>query len=140
MRGGMIGDAVVRNIQTLAEQSRLDVTAEFRDDPSDSVDTADAFFDHLEANPRGNRVRGCQARVAEDRDMDGVLDTFPNVRTDDRVCFDVYPKQNNTVERGLEPQLFRATVAVIGDGFTELDSRNVFFLVPPRPPEIAIIE
>ncbi len=140
MGGGTISDAVVRNIQTLAEQSRLDVTAEFRDDPSDSVDTAVAFFDHLEANPMGNRVRGCQARVAEDRDMDGILDTFPNVRTDDRVCFDIYPRMNTTVERGLEPQLFRATVAVIGDGFTELDSRNVFFLVPPRPPEIIIIE
>ncbi|MCA9607314.1 MAG: hypothetical protein KC619_17030 [Myxococcales bacterium] len=138
--GGTISDAVVRNIQTLAEQSRLDVTAEFRDDPSDAVDTEAAFFDHLEANPMGNRVRGCQARVAEDRDMDGVLDTFPNVRTDDRVCFDVYPRMNTTIERTDDPQLFRATVAVIGDGFTELDSRDVYFLVPPRPPEIIIIE
>jgi len=138
--GGTISDAVVRNIQTLAEQSRLDVTAEFRDDPSDAVDTEAAFFDHLEANPMGNRVRGCQARVAEDRDGDGILDTFPNVRTDDRVCFDVYPRMNTTVERTEDPQLFRATVAVIGDGFTELDSRNVFFLVPPEPPEIIIIE
>ena len=138
--GGTISDAVVRNIQTLAEQSRLDVTAEFRDDPTDSVDTMVAFFDHLEANPMGNRVRGCQARVAEDRDGDGVLDTFPNVRTDDRVCFDVYPRQNDTVMRTMDPQLVRATVAVIGDGFTELDSRDVFFLVPPEPPEIVIIE
>jgi len=140
MGSGTVSDAVVRNIQTLAEQSRLDVTAEFRDDPSDAVDTEMAFFDHLEANPMGNRVRGCQARVAEDRNMDGVLDTFPNVRTDDRVCFDVYPRQNDTVMRTDEPQLFRATVAVIGDGFTELDSRQVFFLVPPEPPEIVIIE
>ncbi len=138
--GGTISDAVVRNIQTLAEQSRLDVTAEFRDDATDAVDTRAAFFDHLEANPMGNRVRGCQARVAEDRDMDGVLDTFPNVRTDDRVCFDVYPRMNTTVMRTDDPQLFRATVAVIGDGFTELDSRDVYFLVPPRPPEIIIIE
>ncbi len=138
--GGAISDSVVRNIQTLAEQSRLDVTAEFRDDPTDAVDTEAAFFDHLEANPMGNRVRGCQARVAEDRDMDGVLDTFPNVRTDDRVCFDVYPRMNTTVERTDDPQIFRATVAVIGDGFTELDARDVYFLVPPRPPEIIIIE
>ncbi len=137
---GSVSDAVVRNIQTLAEQSRLDVTAVFRDDPSDAVDTATEFFDHLEANPMGSRVRGCQARVAEDRDMDGVLETFPNVRTDDRVCFDIIPRQNDTVMRTDQPQLFRATVAVIGDGFTELDSRRVFFLVPPRPPEIVVIE
>ncbi|MBX3269953.1 MAG: hypothetical protein KF729_06810 [Sandaracinaceae bacterium] len=138
--GGTISDAVVRNIQTLAEQSRLDVTAEFRDDPSDAVDTRAAFFGYLEANRMGNRVRGCQARVAEDRDGDGILDTFPNVRTDDRVCFDIYPRMNTTVERTDEPQLFRATVAVIGDGFTELDSRNVFFVVPPRPPELIPLE
>ncbi len=34
------------------------------------------------------------------------------------------------------PQLFQATVAVRGDGFTVLDERSVFFLVPPTPPTI----
>jgi len=33
------------------------------------------------------------------------------------------------------PQLFRARVDVVGDGFTPLDSRIIFFLVPPRIPD-----
>ena len=134
--GGMISAGVVNNIQILAEQSRLDITAQFVDDPTDAVDTEAAFFDHLEANPMGDRVRGCTRRRAEDRDDDGVLDTFPSVTTDTRVCFDIYVRQNDTVEASSEPQIFRATVRVIGDGFTELDSRDVFFLVPPSPPVI----
>jgi hypothetical protein len=31
------------------------------------------------------------------------------------------------------PQLYRATVDVVGDGVTVLDTRDVFFLVPPEP-------
>ena len=31
------------------------------------------------------------------------------------------------------PQLFRAKVKVYGDGITQLDERDVFFLVPPAP-------
>ncbi|MEC7523578.1 MAG: hypothetical protein VYE22_27095 [Myxococcota bacterium] len=133
---GMISAAVVNNIQILAEQSRLDITAEFVDDPSDGVDTEAAFFDHLAANAMGDRVRGCTRRSAEDRDGDGVLDTFPSVTTDTRVCFDIFVRQNDTVAATTEPQIFRATVRVIGDGFTELDSRDVFFLVPPEPPMV----
>ena len=41
-------------------------------------------------------------------------------------------KQNDTVMPTTDPQLFRATLRVLGDGFTELDSRDVFFLVPPE--------
>ena len=134
--GGTITDAVVTNIEILATQSRLDITAEFVDDPSDAVDTRAAFFDHLEANPAGDRARGCQARTARDADGDGILDTFPGVRTDDRVCFDIIPRQNDTVMPIATPQIFRARVRVIGDGYTELDSRDVFFLVPPMPPVI----
>ncbi|MGE0786547.1 MAG: VWA domain-containing protein [Sandaracinaceae bacterium] len=136
MSGSPITSAVVTNIETLATQSRLDVTAEFRDDPTDGVDTATAFFDHLVANSRGSAVLGCTARLTEDRDMDGIHDTFPRVITDTTVCFDIYVHQNDTVMSREEPQLFRAQVQVIGDGFTPLDTRDVYFLVPPSPPVI----
>ena len=55
-----------------------------------------------------------------------------------RVCFDVVVKTNVTVEPTEAPQLFRATVEVLGDGFTSLDERDVFFLVPPAPVEIPL--
>ncbi len=36
------------------------------------------------------------------------------------------------------PQLFRAKVKVYGDGVTQLDERDVFFLVPPAPTDTPI--
>ena len=48
------------------------------------------------------------------------------------VCFDIYPKQNDTVMPTAAPQPFRAAVDVIGDGITVLDTRTVYFLVPPN--------
>jgi hypothetical protein len=134
--GGGISSAVVANIQTLAEQSLLDITARFIDDPSDAVDTSTAFYDYLEANVTGRRDRGCSARAVQDRDGDGINETFPAVSTDTRVCFDIHVRQNQTVMPGVDPQIFRGTVAVIGDGYTELDRRDVYFLVPPMPPII----
>jgi hypothetical protein len=41
-------------------------------------------------------------------------------------------KQNDTVMPTLSPQVFRANLRVLGDGFTPLDDRAIFFLVPPR--------
>ncbi len=134
--GTPITTSVVTNIETLATQSRLDVNAEFQDDPSDAVDTHAAFFDRLVANSMGSPVLGCTARRVEDRDGDGTPDTFPGVITDTTVCFDIHVRQNDTVESTPVPQLYRAIVQVIGDGFTPLDTREVFFLVPPSPPVI----
>ncbi len=51
------------------------------------------------------------------------------------VCFDIIPKVNATVMPTLVPQLFRARIDVIGDGFTPLDNPLIYFLVPPRIPD-----
>jgi hypothetical protein len=47
------------------------------------------------------------------------------------VCFDIYPKRNETVPATTEPQTFLCDIDVMGDGFTVLDTRQVYFLVPP---------
>lgn len=129
--GGTIGATVLAQIQTLAAQTRLDISIRFTDDPSDAVDSFASFVDHIEANTAGDSTRGCVARAAEDTNGDGYLDTFRGVTAGARVCFDIIVKDNITVMPTLEPQLFRGTIDVIGDGFTPLDNRDVFFLVPP---------
>lgn len=37
-----------------------------------------------------------------------------------------------------EPQMFKAVITVFGDGVTALDTRDVYFLVPPEiaPPPL----
>jgi hypothetical protein len=127
--GEQISDSVVEQIETLANATPLEVTVEFEDDPSDEVDTEAAFLDHLEANQMGDPSRNCAARMATGSPWP---DTFPQVRPGERVCFDLVVKQNETVQPTPKPQLFRAFVKVIGDGITELDRREVFFLVPPK--------
>ncbi len=130
---GSIGDAVLTQIQILANTSRFDISIEFIDDPTDTVETFSAFVERVEANTVGDAARGCDPRAADDTDGDGYPDTFRAVESGTRVCFDIVVKQNDTVMPTTTPQLFMATLRVLGDGFTELDSREVFFLVPPEP-------
>ena len=131
---GTIGDTVLAQIQTLARSTTLDISIEFVDDPSDGVDSFASFVHHVEANVAGDSTRGCAARPAEDTDGDGFVDTFRSVTSGDRVCFDIVVKQNDTVMPTADPQIFRATLRVLGDGFTELDTRDIYFLVPGEIP------
>ncbi len=50
------------------------------------------------------------------------------------VCFDIYPKMNVSVPGTGEPQLFKVYIDVYGDNVTVLDTREVYFLVPPSTP------
>jgi hypothetical protein len=128
---GGVGDEVVSQVRTLANQTPIDISLQYEDDAGDAVDTLAAFVDHLEANTAGDIGRMCEPRVAEDTDMDGFPDVFRGVTPGQRVCFDIVTKMNTTVPATSMPQLFRATLRVRGDDITELDSREVFFLVTP---------
>lgn len=133
---GSVSTTVVDQIRSLAAATRLDISIRYEDDASDAVDSFAAFVHHIEANEAGDAARGCAPRPAIDTDGDTYPDTFPDVTAGERVCFDIFVKQNDTVMPTGVPQLFLATLHVIGDGFTELDSRAIYFLVPPtiEPP------
>ncbi|MCB9596354.1 MAG: hypothetical protein H6719_26765 [Sandaracinaceae bacterium] len=119
----------------------LDVSAQATDlmDPGETIDAVAAFLDHLETRTTPAAGLTCTTGLSTyDRagiDADSFHDTFQRVTPGTPVCFDIVPKMNTTVPPTLSPQLFRAQVTVIGDGFTPLDSRIVFFLVPPRIPD-----
>jgi hypothetical protein len=132
--GGAVSSAVIDAVRTLANGTRFDISIRYQDDPADSVDTFAAFVARVEANTAGDPARGCAARSAIDTNGDSVLDTFPDVVSGQRVCFDIIVKQNDTVMPTTMPQIFQASLHVIGDGFTELDQRAIYFLVPPTVP------
>ncbi len=131
---GSVSATVVDQVRTLSMATHFSISTAYQDDPSDAVDTHAAFVDYIEANTAGDTTRGCAPRAATDTDGDGHLDTFPDVTSGERVCFDIVVKQNDTVMPSAVPQLFDATLEVIGDGFTVLDSRTIYFLVPPIVP------
>jgi hypothetical protein len=138
--GGSGLSSVIVDLVRRAAAVPLDVSARAVDlvDPGDTVDAVAAFVDHLEPNATGAPGLTCTAGFATtDRagiDGDSFPDTFQRVTPGSPVCFDIIPKQNDTVPATLVPQIFRAQIDVIGDGFTPLDDRVVYFLVPPRIP------
>lgn len=119
----------------------LDVSAQGQDivDPGEVVDAISAFVDRIETRTTAAPGLTCTTGLTTyDRagiDADSYPDTFQNVTPGAPVCFDIVPTMNMAVMPTLDPQVFRARVNVTGDGFTPLDSRIIYFLVPPRIPD-----
>ena len=116
----------------------LNVTIEAADLPNDAGDALQ-FLDYLEVNVGG---QGSCTAVPDtaDTDADGHDDAFPSLIGGTPVCWNVRPVAvQSAAPPTAELQLYRAELTVWGDG-SPLDSRNVYFLVPPAgvdlsPPE-----
>jgi hypothetical protein len=128
--------AVSRAVREIVEGVPLRATIEARDEPDDAGDALQ-FIARLEVNVSG--VGAC-TRVAptEDTDGDGFADAFPALRPGTPVCWDVVARENRTVMPTRAPQVFRALLTVRGDG-SPLDTRNVYFLVPPTVPDPGVL-
>lgn len=125
-------NAISSGIRTLVNGVPLDMAALAADDPADSVDAISSFVDRLETLQIGNAQ--CSNGLTDiDSNADSFKDQYVDVRAGVPVCWKLVAKQNTTVRPKTEPQLFRARVNVIADGVTTLDTRDVFFLVPPAP-------
>lgn len=130
--GANAATAIENGIRTLANGLPLDINAVTVDDPSDAVNAIAAFVDHLQTLQLGT-AQCANGLTDVDTNMDTFKDKYLQVRTGTPVCWTVVSKPNTTVPATDVPQLFRAKVKVYGDGVTQLDERNVFFLVPPAP-------
>jgi len=138
--GTGLGAQVINAVQTLANNVPIRVDAQFVDNPADAVDTRTAFLDYLETNTSGRTIhdpatdtdRRCTTVSSADSDGDGHPDDFPSLLPGTSICWDIHVKRNETVPATADAQIFRATIHVIGDLFTPLDSRDIFFLVPPE--------
>ncbi len=130
--GAGASTAIENGIRTLAAGLPIDINAVTVDDAADAVDAVAAFVDHLETLQLGT-PECANGLTAIDTNADSFADQFVQVRAGTPVCWKVVSKQNTTVPATDQPQLFKATVAVYGDGVTQLDTRDVYFLVPPRP-------
>jgi hypothetical protein len=69
-----------------------------------------------------------------DADGDGATDTFDDVLPGTIVCFDIVARENTSVPKTAEVQMFRAEIRVLGRADSVLDRRDVYFLVPPAIP------
>ena len=141
--GSGLGASIVEAVGALAKHAVLDIDARAANEPGNEdgqgaeVDAIGAFLDRVVPNASPDQASGCTKGLATDDRlaMDKLDDTFVAVAPGQRVCFDVIAKRNDRVEAQLVPQLFRARIDLFGDGVTALDSRQVWFLVPPTPPK-----
>ena len=138
--GSGIGDQVVEALETLAGQVVMDISARAVDvveGPTETVDTT-LFVERVEPNRMGGvedpRYPGrvCAGGLAvSDTDGDTYNDVFTDVLPGTIVCFDIIPRRNDSVPAAAAPQLFRGEIQVLGESVTVLDTRDVYFLVPP---------
>jgi hypothetical protein len=136
-----LGTELVDAIGLLTSSVQLDISTrvlDVDDGPGDTVDAA-IFVERIEPNPAGGVAdpldpeRVCVGGLATgDWNADGHPDYFDNVAPGTIVCFDIIPARNETVPRITDtPQLYTARVDVMGDWVTVLDSREIYFLIPP---------
>jgi hypothetical protein len=139
--GTGLGNAIVTAIQALANFAVLDVGADIVDNQDAGGETVNAvlsFVDHLAANPAAPAPCTAGLTAVDQSPVDSILDTFTNVQPGSTACFDVIPKMNTTVMATDQPQIYTASINVIGDGVTTLDTRVVYFLVPPEIPDVPV--
>jgi hypothetical protein len=125
---GTVVPAVTGAINEIVEGIPLRVTIAATDEPGDAGDALQ-FVDHLEINTTAMDCTAAEPR--EDTNADGFEDAFPALRPGTPVCWDVVARRNDVVMPDRVPLIFRARVTVSGDG-SPLDSRIVYFLIPPR--------
>jgi hypothetical protein len=139
--GTGLGTEIVDAVTSLSSSVPLDISTQVHDvddGPDDTVDAA-IFVERVEPNTVGGVAdpedpsRICVAGLATgDWDGDGHPDYFDDVAPGTIVCFDIIAARNETVPRvSDEPQLYTAEVRVMGDWVTILDSREIYFLIPP---------
>lgn len=134
-----VATAVSSAIQEIVNEVPIRVTIEALEVEGDAGDAL-PFLDYLEVNVSGadldnDSTIDCEViSPTEDTDnpTDGYDDAFPSIQPGSRVCWDVHPADNTTVEEAEQAQIFILELVVRGDGAV-LDKRRVFFLIPPQP-------
>jgi hypothetical protein len=123
-------DAIADGIKTLTGSIPLDMLALAQDDDADLVDAVEAFVDYLEVYTPGTQECIDWSDVADSND-DTHPDEFLAVTAGLPVCWKIVVQENQTVEPLDTVQLFKAFVHLWGNDTTLLDTRTVYFVVPP---------
>jgi len=136
--GGNVSTAIIEGIQTLIGGTPQDVnTLVINVDGNPGAVDASGFIKAVVPNT------GCNASTGACGVSPGVTyasqdeTTFYGVIPGTRVSFDL-DFYNDFVTPPPTAQIYRARILVLGNGVAELDSRNVYIIVPPDGGEIII--
>jgi len=131
------GAALSCAVQAVGSYVPQDVDALIINDPANldargvPVDAPTAFIDYIEVFMVPADATCPAGYNTADSDGNGFHDKFVAILPGNPVCWKIFVKSNVTVPAAPTPQMFMATVEVHGIGGALLDSRDVYFLVPP---------
>jgi len=131
------GAALSCAVQAVGAYVPQDVDAEVINDPANvdaqgnPVDAPTAFIDYIEVYMVDQDATCPAGYNVADADGNGHNDRFVSLLPGNPVCWRIFVKSNVTVPPATVPMMFMATVEVHGMAGALLDSRNVYFLVPP---------
>ena len=114
---------------TIASGIPLNIRAAVHDDPADGVNTVAAFVDHIETIASGT-PECTNTLVTADEDENGFPETYQSAITGTPLCWRLVLKQNNSVAATAQPQIFPATVRILGVTDQLLYERPILFVVP----------
>jgi len=132
------GPALSCAVQAVGAYLPQDVEAVVINDPNNvttdgtPVDAPDSFIDYIEVYMVTGDATCPGGYNTIDTNGDTYADKFQGILPGNPVCWKIHSKENVTVPPSLEPQMFMATIEVYGEGGAMLDSRDVYFLVPPH--------
>lgn len=135
--GSGLTQSVVAGIAALAMGGTLEVTTEVLRDEDElsasGIDTS-CFIEAVIPNNYDAPTGSCTSipSIADLYAPSGVDDSFTNVTPGTTVYFDVFASNDGCAEPDVVPQAFMATINVIGDGVTILDTMEVTVIVPPE--------
>jgi hypothetical protein len=123
-------DVIAGGVRALAAELPIDMRARYEDDAADAVDTKAAFLDYLDTFDPGTPE--CAVWPSKkDNEPDGHDDEYLAVKPGTPMCWKIHVKKNTTVKPTDAVQVFQASVRLTGNGNIDLDTRKVFFVVPP---------
>jgi hypothetical protein len=128
--GTTAGAALTCAVQAVSSYLPQDVNATVINDPLNQtadgtfINAIDEFIDHIEVY-----MASGDTTCPDGYNISST--TYLGILPGDPVCWKIFVKENISVPASTEqPQKFRATVEVTGEGGAMLDSRDVWFLVP----------
>jgi len=123
--GGTVSDSIVEGLSTLTGGVKQDVTTRTANVPG-NPDEFDATLFIKSITPVEGFTAGIPGVGYDSKDDIAFYGVVPGTQVEFNVRF-----FNDVRPAGAAAQIFQARIIVVGNGVADLDSRNVYIIVPP---------
>jgi hypothetical protein len=130
---GTVSDAIIMGIQTLADNTPQDVNTR-QENVAGNPDDFDATGFIKSITPLEGYSMGVAGQGYANKDATTFLGVTPGTEVEFDIDF-----HNDVRPAALTAEIFQAKIIVVGNGVADLDSRNVYIVVPPEGQDIQLL-